>query len=120
MRKFLKSFIYAWQGIRWAIKNELNLKVHLSIALLVVFLGYWLRIATCEWLVCLLCMGVVLSAEVFNTALETLVDKVSPQKDVLAGRVKDLAAGAVLILATVSLVIGLVIFLPKIIAIFLK
>lgn len=118
MKKIFKSFVYAWSGIRFAVKNELNMKIHLSVTVLVVFLGLWLHISTTEWLLCLLCVGLVLSAEIMNTAFETLVDMVSPKKNILAGRTKDLAAGAVLMLSMISIVVGVVIFVPKLLILF--
>jgi len=69
-----------------------------------------------EWAILILCCGVVIAAEMFNTAFEALVDMISPEWNSKAGLVKDISAGAVLILAITSVVIGLIIFLPKIIA----
>jgi len=87
--------------------------VHLFCALIAIILGYALHISTSEWLWITLCVGMVLLTELINTAIELLVDLVSPEYNEKAGRVKDMCAGAVLITAVTALVIGLVIFLPK-------
>ena len=113
MNKRIKSFIYAIQGIKTALKSEVNLKIHLSVALLVLICGFLFQISITEWLIILLCFGLVISMEIMNTAIETLVDLVSPNKHSLAGKAKDLAAGAVLITAIFAALCGLIIFVPK-------
>ncbi len=118
MKKFLKGFHYAWKGILLVFSTERNMKVHLLATVLVLVLGFWLCISTVEWFVCLLCIGVVLSAEMFNTAIEILTDKVSPEKSVVAEKVKDISAGAVLVVAIISAIIGTRIFFPKAIKMF--
>lgn len=114
MNRFLKSFGYAWSGIRSVFKSEANIKIHISIAVLVVLFGVLFNISSTEWIAVVLCIGLVLTSEMFNTALETLVDKVSPGKDPLAGKTKDIAAGAVLISTIISVIVGLIIFVPKV------
>lgn len=91
------------------------MKIHVGVAVLVLGLGYVLKISSVEWITVVLCIGLVFSAEMFNTALEILVDKVSPQKDPIAGKIKDISAGAVLIAAIISVIVGVIIFLPKLI-----
>ncbi len=113
-RKWLKSLGFACAGLVVAFRSELNLKIHVSIAILVVLFGVILNISTTEWFIVLLCFAVVISAELVNTAIENLVDLVSPKIDPLAGKVKDLAAGAVLVVAIVAAIIGLIIFVPKV------
>ncbi len=113
MKKFLKGFYYAWRGIWLVFSSERNMKVHLLATVLVVIFGFWLHISTVEWFICLLCIGAVLSAEMFNTAVEILTDKVSPEKSLMAEKVKDISAGAVLVVAIVSAIIGIAIFFPK-------
>ncbi len=95
-------------------KSERNMQIHLIVAFLVVIAGSLLNINLIEWCLCLLCFGLVMGAEMVNTTLENIVDLVSPQKHKLAGKAKDIAAGAVLITAIVSAIIGLIIFIPKI------
>ena len=110
----MKSFANAWRGTKIAIKLEVNLRIHLAIALLVVLAGAFLQISTTEWLVVWLCVGAVVVAELMNTAIEKLVDMVSPQYNQQAGLVKDVAAGAVLVCTMVAAVAGLIIFIPKV------
>lgn len=116
MKRLLKSFVYAWQGIRSVFGSESNMKIHALVAALIVFMGFAFWISPFEWIAIIICIGLVFSAEMFNTALETLTDKVSPEKNKLAGKVKDIAAGAVLIAAIISVIVGLIIFLPKLLA----
>lgn len=93
--------------------SEANIQIHLFVSILVIICGIIFKISTSEWLICLLCMGLVFGLEMMNTAIEKLVDLVSPAKNALAGKVKDIAAGAVLIAVFFSVVIGLIIFIPK-------
>lgn len=111
-KKQLRSFGYAWKGIRDCVGKEQNLKFHLVVSVLVVVAGLALDIRPLEWVAVLLCMGLVIGAELFNTAIERLVDLVSPQWHPVAGRVKDIAAGAVLVCAVVSVAVGLIVFVP--------
>lgn len=113
MRKFLLSFTYAWKGLSYAFRTQLNFKVHSLTALLALFLGYTLNLSTGEWLWIFLAIGMVLIAELFNTALEVLVDLVSPGYHAKAGIVKDVAAAAVLLTAFLAVMIGLMVFVPK-------
>ena len=113
MKKFIKGFGYALNGIWHAATTQLNFRVHFVAALMAACLGYALHISTNEWLWIILCIAIVLGAELFNTALEFLTDLVSPEYNKKAGLVKDMAAGAVLIIAIGALVIGLIIFVPK-------
>ncbi len=115
MKRFFKGFTYAWDGIVAVFKSETNMKVHVSIAIAVIILGFLFRISQMEWLAILICIGLVFSSEIFNTAFETLVNKVSPEQDPLAGKTKDIAAGAVLVNAIISVVVGVIIFLPKLV-----
>jgi len=114
MNKRIRSFGYAGSGIRAVFGSEVNMKIHLAVVLLVLVGGFVFQISITEWMVCLLCFGLVLGAEMMNTAIETVVDLVSPEQHPLAGRAKDIAAGAVLICAIVSVVLGMLIFIPKI------
>jgi diacylglycerol kinase len=114
MKKFFFSFTYAWKGLQYAFRTQLNFKVHSLAALIAICLGYLLEISTHDWLWLCLAIGLVFTAELFNTALEVLVDLVSPEFHPKAGVVKDLSAAAVLITALVAIAIGLMVFLPKI------
>ncbi len=113
--KRIKSFKFAFKGIRYLIGTQHNMWIHLTAALIVVAVGFYFSISTVEWVLVSLTIGMVFTAEAFNTAIELLVDKISPQFHPLAGRIKDVAAGAVLIAAVVAVVAGFLIFLPKII-----
>ncbi len=110
--KTLHSFKHAFRGLRNFFREEQNARVEASIAVVAILLGFRFHIDHYEWICVLLCIGAVLSAEAFNTAIEALCDKVEPEKDPLIAKAKDVAAGAVLILAIVSAIIGLHIFLP--------
>ncbi|MDR3651858.1 MAG: diacylglycerol kinase family protein [Paludibacter sp.] len=114
MKKRIQSFIYAGRGIKTVFGSETNMKIHLVVVFLVVVAGFVLRINVPEWIMCLLCIGLVIGAEMINTAIENVVDLASPEQHPLAGKAKDIAAGAVLICAIISVIIGLLIFLPKV------
>ena len=114
IKKRLNSFGYAFKGIWAAFWYEPNMKLHLLGAIEAVFLGWFFEIKNAEWCWIVLAIGLVWMAEIFNTAVEKLTDLVSPNYNELAGRVKDLAAGAVLMAALTSLIIGILIFWPHI------
>lgn len=114
MNKFIRGFGYAINGLWHACKTQLNFRVHLVCALIVVYLGYALHIDKTEWPWIILCIGMVLIAELFNTALEILCDIISPEYNKMIGHVKDMCAAAVLVTAITAVVIGAIIFLPKI------
>lgn len=116
MRKRIQSFSHAIRGIKASAISEIHMKVHIAISVAVLIAGFALDISILEWFVCLLCIGLVLSLEVVNTAIEDIVDLVSPDHHPLAGKAKDAAAGAVLIAAIVSAIAGSIIFIPKILA----
>jgi diacylglycerol kinase len=113
MRKFIRGFGFALQGIRHATVTQLNFRVHLVVTLVAVYMGYALNISVNEWQWIILSIALVLMAELFNTAIEFLTNLVSPGYNELAGHVKDISAGAVLISAIFALITGLIIFLPK-------
>jgi diacylglycerol kinase (ATP) len=113
MKKRIKSFGYAGRGIRVVFGTEPNMKIHIVIAILVIISGFIFHINITEWIACLLCIGLVFGMEMMNTAVENVVDLASPKLHPLAGKAKDIAAGAVLICAIISVIIGLLIFIPK-------
>ncbi|MBQ0139938.1 MAG: diacylglycerol kinase family protein [Kurthia sp.] len=110
--KFLKSFTYAFAGIRAAAKEQ-NFCFHLISAVIVSVLAAVTKVSTVEWLVLVLIMALVLSLEMINSAIERVVDLATTEIHPLAKLAKDLAAGAVLIAAGASVIIGLIIFIPK-------
>ena len=117
-KKILKSFKYAIEGIISSFKSEKNMKIHVMMVLLVTLSGFLLKISKYEWFICIILFGLVISAELFNTAIETVVDMVCPNKNEKAKLAKDVSAGAVLIVAISAAIIGCIIFIPKIINIF--
>jgi diacylglycerol kinase (ATP) len=118
LEKRVASFKYAFNGIAVLFKSQPNARIHLTVAVAVIVAGCYFRIALQEWILLVLTIGCVLAAEGFNTALEFLTDLVSPDYHELAGKTKDVAAGAVLIAAFAAVGVGLLIFGPKIVALF--
>lgn len=106
-------FSNAFRGVIAAYCSERNLRIHTAIALVVVVLGIWLDLTRGEWYWITLCIALVIIAELFNTAIEAGVDLVSPDDHPLAGKAKDVAAGAVLVAAVFAVIVGGGIFLPK-------
>lgn len=113
MRNFFKAFVYAWNGIVHGVKAERNLKIHVLAAIVVIVLGVVTELTPIEWFVVLVLIGGMLALEMMNAAIERAVDLVTSERRPLARQAKDLAAGAVLIYAIVSAVIGLLLFIPK-------
>jgi undecaprenol kinase/diacylglycerol kinase (ATP) len=112
--KRLKSFKYAFNGLKILIKEEPNARIHLLASLVVITLSIVFEINLVEWLAVVFCIGFVLVAETFNTSLENISDFISPEKNEKIKTIKDLAAAAVLLSALTALTIGLIIFIPKI------
>lgn len=108
--KFVRSFGYAWKGIKTAFRSQRNLRLQGLIAVVVCGLGFYFRISATEWCFVMLAIGLVLALELINTCLEALTDLVSPEKRLLAGNVKDIAAGAALVAALASASVGIIIF----------
>ncbi len=114
LRQRLNSFKYAFAGITELIRSQPNMTIHLAVAVLVIAAGFFFSISTTEWCLVIIASMAVMSAEAFNTSLEYLTDLVSPDYHPLAGKVKDVAAGGVLITAIGAAFIGILVFLPKI------
>ena len=114
MSRFIKGFGYAIKGVGYAFKTQPNFKFHCAATLIVVVWGWFLMLSTAEWLWILAAVALVMVSELLNTAIETLVDLVSPEWNTKAGIVKDTAAAAVFIASIISALIGLIIFIPKI------
>lgn len=113
IKKNLKSFKYAFQGIKFLVKEENNFRYHLLAAVVAVALGFYLQVTTTEWLVIITMIGLVLMAEAFNTSLEKLIDILHPELHPKVGKAKDIAAGAVLIIAIAAAIVGITIFAGK-------
>ena len=118
MKKLIKSFKYAFEGIFTGIKKEQNMKIHIVIMILVIIFGILFKISKIEWIICIALFGLVISMELINTAIENTVDLITKEKNKKAKIAKDVDAGAVLVSAIASAIIGLMIFVPKILAIF--
>ncbi len=114
LKNFIKSFKYAIDGICLSIKAERNVKIHIIIMFLVIIAGFIFKINKYEWIVCIVCFAIVIGGELFNTAIERIVNVIIPYKDDKAKNIKDISAGAVLVLAIGAFIIGLIIFVPKI------
>lgn len=111
--KSKNTFLCAINGILKALKTERNLRFDLFVALIVIIAGFVFKINLGEWVICLLSIALMLFAELINTAIETVVDMYTREKNALAGRAKDIAAGAVLMMAINVAIVGLIIFVPK-------
>ena len=114
-----ESFSYALSGLKVAIKKEPNFRIHLTIALIAFVLAYLLNFSFYEWITVVLISTIVIVIELINTVLESLVNLVSPQIKEEAKIAKDVAAGAVFISATSAVVIGIILYLPKILSLFI-
>ena len=107
---FAKSVGFAMRGLLAAAKGERNFRIQLCAFVAVVVLGFLLHLTALEWVAVLVCSAMVLGAELFNTAIETVVDLVSPDFNELAGKAKDISAAAVWVIALFSAVVGIVVF----------
>ncbi len=111
-RKRASSFRYAFNGIIAAFRSEPNMRIHLAAAIFVGIAGWWLHITRAEWFALAVAIGLVFMAELLNSALELLCDHVSPERNATIGKVKDMAAGAVLVAAITALATGVIVFWP--------
>ncbi len=110
----LKSFKFAFRGLRVLFREEHNAWVHLAVTLMVILAGVVLHVSLLEWGLLAFAIGAVFAAETFNSALERICDILQPAQDMRIGDIKDLCAAAVLICAITAATIGLLVFLPKI------
>jgi len=113
IRARIKSFTYAFSGIKSFFTTEHNGRIHLLAAIMAIALSFYLHISSTEWIAILTVITVVLIAEIFNSSIEKLADEVSAEFHPKIKIVKDLAAAAVLLAAFLALVVGGIIFLPK-------
>ena len=112
-KKFIKSVPHAFRGILTLIKSENNFRIHLLAVVVVIITGFYLDLTEGEWLAIILTMGGVLALEAVNTAIEAVVDLVSPEYHDLAKKAKDIAAGAVLLFVFAALAVAGVILFNK-------
>ena len=112
--KLIKSFTYAWAGIKACFKSESNFRIHVVAAIVTIAVSMLLHISATEWIAVCFCIAFVIVMEMMNTAIEKLCDVVHAEKHPVIKKVKDIAAGAVLVSAVFSLITAAIIFLPKI------
>ena len=115
LRARLRSFRYAFAGVKLLFGEEHNARIHATITVLVVVAGIVLRVSPVEWGVLVICIGMVLSAEAFNSAIERIADYLTTERDERIRDIKDLAAGAVLLCAIAAAIVGLIVFVPHIV-----
>jgi diacylglycerol kinase (ATP) len=111
----MSGFRYAFNGISDFFITEHNARIHLAVALGVIVLGLWLSVSGVEWIFLILLIGLVFMAELFNTAIEKLADMVTVEYSKKIKRIKDMSAAAVLVAAITAAIIGLIIFIPRLI-----
>ncbi|MBK8519884.1 MAG: diacylglycerol kinase family protein [Ferruginibacter sp.] len=114
--KLIKSFAYAWAGIRSCFQSEPNFRIHSVLGIVVLVFSMVFNISTIEWMAVCFCIAFVITMEMLNTALEKLCDVIHKEVHPGIKNVKDMAAGAVLVAALFSLITGAIIFIPKIIS----
>ena len=116
IKKRIKSFTYAFAGLKVLFREEHNSWIHATAAVLAIVMGFFFRISPMEWIAVVIVIGMVFSAEIINSSLERTADFVKAERDDRKRDIKDLGAAAVLGCAIAAAVVGLIIFLPKIIA----
>lgn len=116
--RFLNGFRYAARGVVVLVRTQLNARIHLAATIFVVGAGFFFGLSSGEWLAITAAIGLVWVAEGLNTAIEAVVDLVTPEFHPLAGRAKDIAAGAVLLAALTAAIIGTLVFYPHLAALF--
>lgn len=116
MRRLFRSFGHAGAGLGHGFKTQANLRIHAAITLAVIAMGLWLQLSPIEWAILVVTIMIVMSAELFNTAIEAAIDRVGREPHPLSKIAKDTAAGAVLIGAIGSVIVGLLIFGPRLLA----
>lgn len=118
IKKRLYSFRHALNGLKILIKEEHNARIHIGATVLVIIAGFLFKISPLEWIAVIFATGLVFASEILNTSIENLADFVSPDIQNRIKKVKDLAASGVLVSAITALLVGLFIFLPKIVLLF--
>ncbi len=112
VRKRLNSFKYALSGLKTALKEEPNLKIHMTLGILTFCLGFYFQLTTTEWFIIILAIGLVIGVELTNTAIEEIVDAFTDVIHPSAKRAKDIAAAAVLVISISAAMIGAIVFIP--------
>lgn len=109
-KRLLRSFKFALEGFIYVIKNERNMQIHIGIAIIVIFMAYFFSVSKIEWIILLVLIGMVLSLETLNTAVERIVDLITEDYHPLAKKAKDVSAAAVFLFSLMAIIIGLTIF----------
>ena len=112
--KRLRSFGFAFNGLKILFSEEHNARIHLIAAVIVIIAGFCFHISALEWMAVVLAIGLVITMEIINSAIENMADFVSPERHEMIKKIKDLSAAGVLVSAVTALIIGLIIFVPKI------
>ncbi len=114
LKNRIKSVGFALRGALFLIRTEGSIQIQLVIALLVTAAGFYYQISTIEWVLQIIAIGLVLGIEGLNTAIEKMSDYIQPQYDEKIGFIKDISAGAVMLVAIAATIIGLIIYIPKV------
>jgi len=110
----LKSLGCAFKGAVFLIKTEASIKIQVFCTIAITLAGFYFNISKTEWLIQISCIGLVMSLEGMNTAIESIADFIHPERHEAIGKIKDIAAGAVFIAAICSAIVALIIYIPKI------
>lgn len=114
LKRRLLAFKYALQGLKWAFSSQPNLWIHLLATICVIILAFYFHLKPFHWVILVFCIVSVFTVELINTAIEWLVDSIYKERHSLAGKIKDVAAAAVLITSLGAAIIGIIIFYPYI------
>jgi diacylglycerol kinase len=110
------SFKHAFNGLKILFNYEHNAQIHLAAAILVIIAGFLFKISSIEWMAIIIVAGMVFMAEIFNSAIELISDFISPTYHEVIKKVKDLSAAAVLVSALMALIVGAIVFIPKVVS----
>ena len=114
LKRSYKSFSFAWNGLKTAFTTQPNFKIQAVIGLLAVLLALFFNFNFAEWIILLIIISMVLTAELLNTSIEFITDHLFPDYNIIAGKIKDISAAAVLITSVTATITGILLFLPKI------
>jgi len=118
IKKRIQSFKYAFYGLKVLIVEEHNARIHFVVTIVVFAFGWYFKINRLEWIALLICIGLVVAVEAINSAIENLADFVCTEPHPTIKKIKDLSAAAVLVAALTALLVGLLVFVPKLLSIF--
>ena len=116
LKRLFNSFGYAIKGILTVYKTEQNILIHTCAAILVIGLGIYLKVSSLEWCLLIIVIGLVIAFEIINTAIEYTIDMTMPNIHPMAKMAKDAASGAVFVMSITSIIVGIIIFLPRILS----